>query len=365
MSACGRYNGPTEVDSLSLYRTGIAQPELPVFCQDWWLNVLRGGRDYHEIKVSSGSEIVGRLPFVMSKGRFGLVRGHDPYWSHLGGPTLDPKMDRNRQAEVIRNLLDQLPRRVSLTFVCDPTVSYADLVRNAFVDVGFMHSTQVTYLRFPAEKDVLSTRKSKHRGHFKRAAKNLDCVEIQAAEFVRFFATNLSARGKSSYAPLEILASLLQDAIARGNGRAIAARPHSAGVSQGDCLPLSYPYDAAVAYIWDANRCYYWLSTSRAADDSRPKPNPDAIKLLALRVMEHAQAMGLVFDADGVATPGADHLYRDIFGLRIEQRRDIFERINVLDRLYEKCRHKFKTIANHQLAVPPEQSQKIIANKQE
>jgi hypothetical protein len=364
-----RAYGQFQEECVSVRSSARGRSDTAIFSQDWWLKIARVSPGYRELKVSNGRDVVGRLPLVLSKGRLGIVRGHDPYWSHLGGPIVDPKMDRSAQAKVIRGLLEQLPSRISLSFVCDPGLSYADLVRDAFTDAGFAHSTQVTYLRFPSDGDLLSTRKSKHRGHFKRAAKSLDCIDIQGAEFVQFFETNLRARNKRSYAPLGTLTNLLEEAIGRGNGRAIAARPRSLGSMQKDCLPLSYPHDAAIAYIWDADRCYYWLSTTRADyGTSQAKPHPDAIKLLALRAMEHAQAMGLIFDADGVATPGADHLYRDIFGLQIEQRRDIFERVNILDRLYTKCREEFRSIASRskrQVAIPQAQPEKMFEDEGE
>lgn len=340
--------GPTMELSFSKHCTNVVQSDLPIFSQDWWINIARGPSNYRELTVILGRDVVGRLPIVLSRGRLGIVRGHDPYWSHLGGPIVDPSLSRSQQADVVRSLLNQLPRRTSFSFVCDPSLSYADLVREAFIDAGFAHTTQTTYLHLPEDGDVLTTRKSKHRGHFKRAAKSLECVDISALEFVRFFEMNLKAKGRESYAPPEILKYLAQAAISRGCARAIAARPRSCnGAQNGDCS-LPSPYDAAIVYVWDATRCYYWLSTSRAAlgEDPGSRPHPDAIKLLVFQAIEHAQTMGLIFDADGVATPGADHLYHHILGLRKELRRDVFERINIVDRLYKKCSRGFKRIAS-------------------
>ena len=65
------------------------------------------------------------------------------------------------------------------------------------------------------------------------------------------------------------------------------------------------------------------------------------MKLLVVNAMEHAQNMGLVFDADGVVSPGADNMYRNILGLRIEERRDVFRRLDTLERIYLKSRLKF------------------------
>jgi hypothetical protein len=65
--------------------------------------------------------------------------------------------------------------------------------------------------------------------------------------------------------------------------------------------------DAAICIVWDKERCYYWLSTHRK--DS----HPDAIKLLITAAMKYASKMGLIFDADGVTTPGSERLYKTIF----------------------------------------------------
>lgn len=316
---------------------------LSIFSQDWWIRIARGSSDYRELTVARGDNIVGRLPLVFSKNWLGLVRVHDPHWSHLGGPVVDETLSRSDQVEVVHSLLRQLPRWASFSFVCDPNLRYADLVRNAFREAGFEHSPQVTYVRHPADGDVLTTRKAKHRGHFKRAAKSLECVELTAKEFVQFFKSNLKARRRKTYAPLETLATLIEEAVTRGCARVIAARPLSGSQSDVDCGRLSN--DAAIVYVWDHTRCYYWLSTHRVPSpkNSLAKPHPDAIKFLAQKMMEHAQAMNLIFDADGVVNAGVDNLYRNIFGLREELRRDVFQRINPLEHLYQRFRRRFQT----------------------
>ena len=245
---------------------------------------------------------------------------------------------------MIRSLLEQLPRWASFNFVCNPDLSYADLVRRAFNQSGFVHATQMTYLRLPSEGNVLNTRKSKHKGHIKRAAKELDCVGVSAKEFVQFYEANLKASKKRSYSPFDTMTLLIEEAVSRGQARAIAARPHSR--SQSVDLGRSSPYDAAIVYIWDNDRCYYWLSTYRiaSADNPNAKPHHDATKLLAVRAMEDAQAMNLIFDADGVATPGAENLYRNMFGLGKEQRRDVFQRETTFERFYQRYRQQFKAV---------------------
>lgn len=328
------------VDLMQDQLAKIEQSELPIFSQDWWINIARGSSDYCESKVVRGDVVVGRLPYLLSRStRLHLRRGQDLHWSHLGGPILDQRLNREEKAEVIRSLVEQLPRVSSFSIVCHPELSYADLVKQAFRQAGFTHQTQVTYVRYPSDDDVLSARKSKHRGHFKRAAKALECVNISAAEFVEFYQANLNARGKRSYSPVSTMKSLIEEAVSRGQARVIAAKRNSCGKDE----PALY--DAAIVYLWDKTRCYFWLSTRRfsSRDKSNEKPHPDAIKLLAVKAMEDAGARNLIFDADGVATPGAEYLYRHIFGLRM-QRRDVFRRETAFGRFHQSCLQYFKVL---------------------
>lgn len=323
------------LSSLLVQEPQQARIDLSVFHQEWWLEVARRFPGFCELRVLDGNHVVGRLPFVRWRNRLGLAFGHDLYWAHLGGPVVEQGLSDSEKRKVIRSLVAQLPRRTTLGFVCDTTLDYAQIVRDAFVEAGFEHSTQITYVRPPGERDVLDERKRKHRGHIKRAAKYLDCVDITPSEFTEFLETNLKARGKQSYAPLGMLPTLIEEALRRGCGRIIAAKPRAAAL--GD-RPL--PYDAAIAYVWDRRRCYYWLSTHRtaSAENVSDKPHPDAVKLLMVTAMEHAQAMNLIFDADGVVSPGADHLYRSILGLSTVERRDVFRRSSTLERIYQKSR---------------------------
>jgi hypothetical protein len=251
-------------------------------------------------------------------------------------------LSRAEKAEVVQSLIKQLPRGASFSFVCDSGLSYGDLVRQAFENAGFERSTEVTYIRFPSDGEVLSTRKGKHKAQIKRAAKALDCVDISATEFVDFFATNLKARGEKSYSPLSTMKPLIEEAVARGQARAVAAKRTSFTSENRDCPEL---FDAAIVYVWDEIRCYYWLSTRRmpSKDQSDPKPHPDAIKLLVIKAMAEAETRNLIFDADGVTTPGTEYLYRNMFGLR-EQHRDVFRRATAFERFYQKCWPRLKVL---------------------
>jgi hypothetical protein len=319
----------------------LNQSDLPIFNQDWWITIARGSSDYRELRIVDGDAVLGKLPFVLSR-HLGLFRAHDPHWSHLGGPIVDERLSRKEQAEVVQQLLAKFPPWYSGYFVCNPNRSYADLVRDAFKRAGFEHRAQTTYVRYPTDAPVTNLRKGKHNGHIRRASQKLDCVNISATEFVRFYEANLKARAKTSYAPPEIVTRLIDEAVRRGQARAIAATPRDSSSTANDSgFAL---YDAAIVYLWDQSRCYYWMSTHRpySSENLYPKPHPDAIKFLAMHAMQHAQQMELIFDADGVTTPGSANLYRNMFGLRREERRDVFQRTTALERLVRNVVRKSK-----------------------
>jgi hypothetical protein len=322
---------------------GINQSNLPIFNQDWWIEIARGSISYRELKVFKDDAIVGRLSYLLSRNPIGLSRVGDPFWSHFGGPVVDERLSRSEQAKVIRQLVRQLPRWASVFVCCNANADYGDLVRDVFASEGFQHTVQQNYVRFPTGSYVMGTRKTKHNKHIQRAAKKLDCVEIDAEDFVRFYKANLQARRKRSYSPLDIVKRLIEAGSSRGTLRAIAARQKKEANEQGGDGP-EVPYDAAIVYVWDSFRCYYWLSTHRIydANNSHPKPHPDAIKMLAMKVLEHAQAMKLIFDAGGVTTPGTENLYRNMFGLREREVRDIFNRTTAAERLFQKFRPQIK-----------------------
>ena len=56
--------------------------------------------------------------------------------------------------------------------------------------------------------------------------------------------------------------------------------------------------------------------------------------------MKYASKLGLIFDADGVTTPGSERLYKTIFRMPNEERRYIFTRTSRLSQLYETHRYK-------------------------
>ena len=314
---------------------------LPVFQQRWWLEVAQGKTSYREAKVRKNGDIVGILPYCVSRNRAFMLLGRAPYWSHLGGPAVCQSLSDKEKAEVLLGLIEQLPRTISFQIVCGPEAKDADLIRKAFKDAGFLHTTQTTYIETLKDPDIISRLSPKHQGHIRRARKILDVIGLSADEFISFYQTNLDEAGKRSHSPLEVARAL----VANGQGRkppqvrVFAARRKKESPDDPDP-----PLDAAIACAWDDERYYLWMLTRRcySTDSPHKKPHGDATKLLIAEAISHAREMGLTFDADGVTTPGTEQLYRDNLRIPHKQYRDVFDRPTRLYRLFQKHRRQFE-----------------------
>jgi hypothetical protein len=320
---------------------GIDQSSLPVFQQNWWVEIARGSARYVEAQVFDDGVVVGNLPYIERTNTLGITWVVSPHWSYLGGPVVSQALNDEKKENVLRQLIAQLPRKALFIFefTCRSNENDSSLIRQAFINAGFKHSRKITYLRSPEDADVMSRLNSKHRSHIKSADKKLEVIEIGADEFTSFYEANLRAAGLISYAPLNVA----RDLIAKGQEgdapqvRVIAARKRKEGS----------PYDAAVACTWDRERYYLWLSSRRVPSDysSQDKPHPDAIKLLIIKATEHAQSLGRIFDVAGFATQGQKKLYREILKVPNKEFLDVFDRTAGLARLFVICRPKIKKAA--------------------
>jgi hypothetical protein len=313
----------------------MSMEDLPVFQQRWWVEIARGTAHLNEAKVVEGNIVVGRLLYVVQRNKAGFKRAGLFHWTHMGGPVISQDLSEEAKAKVLHQLLAQLPRNVSLSFVFGPASADAELIREAFKAAGFERSAVITYSLPPNAESIINRLSRKHAKHIISADRRLDVIDISADGFIKFYAANLKEAGKTSYSPLGIA----HDLIAAGGERnppqvrAIAAarkRPeHGSLCANSEEVIL----DAAIACAWDNERYYLWRLTRRRDASLGGKPHPDAVKLLVVKAMEHARSLGLIFDSEGVGSAGSDRFYDKILKIPNMEIRDAYERPTFLSGL--------------------------------
>jgi hypothetical protein len=234
---------------------------------------------------------------------------------------------------VIGQLIKKLPN-ISFTFSISQHTPNAQLIRQAFEDAGFVCREQINYSQPPEE--VMGRLGPKLREHIKQARSKLDIIDIDPSKFVPLYENNLRASdNKRCYFPLEVAKELIAVGMKREPPQ---ARIIAVSRKKSEQSPERAIIDAAICIVWDNERCYYWLSTRRN------ESHPDAIKLLIVTAMKHAENLGLLFDADGVDTPGTQRLFETIFRMPIEEKRYILTRTSIILQLYETQRSRIEKI---------------------
>ncbi len=91
-----------------------------VFQQPWWMGIAKGDSDFCELQVRRNNVTVGSLAFILVTNKFGNKLGFPPVWSHLGGPVVSQDLGREERADVIRELIAQLPRNIIFAICLQP-----------------------------------------------------------------------------------------------------------------------------------------------------------------------------------------------------------------------------------------------------
>jgi hypothetical protein len=309
----------------------IDRHALTIFQQEWWLNVARGSAHLEEVQVlGPKSQALASFAYIVQRNAIGIPSGTDPYLSRVGGPVLKADLSDPEKETVLSQLIEKLPN-ISFRFSISENAPNAHLIRQGFQRAGFECFEQINYSQPP--EDEINRLGAKLREHI-RQAKNV--IDIGPEEFINFYQENLkSIDNQKCYFPLEVARELIEASINREppQARIIAATQKS-----------SYPayestiIDAAICVVWDSDRYYYWLSTRRK------QSHPDAIKLLITTAMRHANILGLVFDADGINTPGTQRLFNTIFKMSNLEKRYVLTRASKSTKLYEYFRYKFNEI---------------------
>jgi Acetyltransferase (GNAT) domain len=294
-----------------------------VFQQEWWLNCVTDG-DYGEVSVKADNVIQGWLPYVTRR-RWGYLISAMPFLTHTLGPVIRPGVGNEtteflRHNAITRELLEQLPKLAHFRQVLSP----GDMGALGFLECGCHMKVQFTFISDCIESDNMWKRmRDKTRNLIRRSEeKNTVQQEVDAAEFLRFYADNCRERNDVNRYDDPRTQRVLGQSIERDQGRIYLSRDRATGAAS-----------AGIAVVWDSRYMYYLMSTRHAKADS------GAVSLLLWTAMQEAQRRGLSFDFDGVTTSGT-YRFLSGFGGRLE-RRHVAEKFDPVYHTLDKIRAKF------------------------
>ena len=273
--------------------------EPTIFHEDWWLNAATNGA-YEFVETKLGDQIVGRLPYFRKK-KFGVMNwGALPALTHFLGPAVDegPGTINTRfirRLEITRELIEKLPCSSFTRIKCHRGVP--DVI--PFQEMKWRTNVQFTWEVQPTtEEELWNNLRNKPRGTVRRAEKDLNFSQLDdPKEFIRFYSANLAAKNLSSNIDLDAALRIIEAALSRGRGQMMKATGKMDG-----------QLHAVLFYVWD-NCSLYYLMSSRTENSHN-----GAMTALTWHAIRDASARGLVFDFDGLATPGSIIFYAGFGG---------------------------------------------------
>ena len=267
---------------------GDSSNAFSIFHEPWWLDITAGGC-WHVARCVRNGRVLAEMTYLDTRRGIWRVSGL-PMLTRTLGPVdfLDeakPVEQARNRLSVLEELIDQLPSFHRFYQSFDPRIKDA----LAFQIRGFELKQSYTY-RIAAERtaeEVWKGMRYQTRNSIRSAFSHVSVRTIEEpAEFVAFYGKSQEERKRGNMYSPEAMERLAEACLTRHAGRLLGAYSHSGQLV------------AAVSFVWDRHSMYYLLS-------SRAKlAHPGSVSLLLWHGIQDALQRGIIFDFDGIASPG-------------------------------------------------------------
>lgn len=256
-----------------------AQPELPVFMQDWWMDAVCTGKDWTAVDLPSGQ----MMPCLVRK-RIGMRYVVMPQQTQIGG-----LLYAADSPEVVAASIEA--QRWDYYYQKYPIGQDWVLGLRAW---GFKVKEMITYriADLSSEEAVVRRFSQNKRRQLKKAATLRVDYSLDPDTFYAFHAANLRARGRTIAYDKPLWDALYRATAAHQAGQIVALRDADERLV------------AAAFLAYDAHTCYYLIPTH---DDTNAN---GAGARLVLESIRFAATHSQVFDFEGSMIPGVANHYR-------------------------------------------------------
>lgn len=282
----------------------IDKTRLPLFYQDWWLDLVCGADQWKSITYRDGDGRVWGYWPISSIRKAGQELYLSPDLTPFNGPVIfypENLVKRERryshEHKVLNGLLDQLPKATAYRFRCVPEVNNW----LPFYNNGFRQTTQYTY-QIDGIKDldtVRSNYKSSVRNDIQYAQKNYDLISCKTAEEV-LPVIDATHHRKYKQTP-HIAKQIITTTLANECGAAWLVQDKD-----------SRKTVAGGHIVWDHDKAYLLL----LGVDKTQSPR-GAVQLLIDHLIKEASSMVDTFDFEGSMIQEVEPVYRAFGGRRV------------------------------------------------
>ncbi|MCK4336557.1 MAG: GNAT family N-acetyltransferase [Candidatus Aminicenantes bacterium] len=310
------------MDKKELYRKFCQQESIPIFLNDWWLDVVAEGYKWDVLIHKSGDKVVGVFPYVLKK-RMGLklitmpklTPYLGPWIKYPGGQKYSSRLAYEK--DVYTDLIEMLPKfdyykqRFHHTFT-----NWA-----SFYWKGFRQTTRYTYILEDLDnRDWLwENLQPKIRTDIKKAKDRFKLEirdDISYDELISLNENTFKRQGQPLPYSRTFLENVFSSCTKHKSGKAFYA------------VDPSKKVHAAVYVVWDDLTVYYLMGGS----DSELR-NSGASSYLVWHAIQFAASESKAFDFEGSMIEPVERFFR-AFGGRLVPYFTIFKINSKLLRLF-------------------------------
>jgi hypothetical protein len=263
-----------------------AEPTIPIFSQDWWLDAVCGSSSWDVVMLEKGDRVYATLPYYFEKRRGGLDIKM-PLLTQTMGPWIRPtpaQKYRNtlgNEMEVLGDLIKALPPFRSF----DQSFHHSLSNWLPFYWDGYQQTTRYTYL-FPDLTDLDRIYADVDHGVRKYIAKSKESIDVvESDDLRRFYQINTEVFTKQdrkvpySFELIERLDRTLKE---KGKRKLLFA------------LDKSGELHSALYIVWSGDATYALMSgiEPRFKDDG-------SLRLLFWEGIKHASTVSRSWDFEG------------------------------------------------------------------
>ena len=283
------------------------QPGIPVFFQDWWLDIVCGSDGWQvALSFDKGGNITGVLPYVRNRLKTIPVHSNPPLSPFLGIRLFYPENPQSVpsrysfELRTIEQLIGELPGNVVYrNFTCHPEF------RNAY---PFYWKNYLLSFRYTYILDDIQDTQLVYKGFTNTLRRQIqqatETIQTGESDDIRplfgFIRTTLKRQGIHWKFTLEQMQSLYSKLKEKDQGKLLVAREH------GNIL-------ASLLLVWD-DRTAYCMALGM---DGTGEPH-NAVKLLLWESIKQAASRVEQYNFEGSMVPNVERVFRSFGGIRTE-----------------------------------------------
>ncbi|TXB65304.1 GNAT family N-acetyltransferase [Vicingus serpentipes] len=277
--------------------------DVPLFMTYNWYNFLFNDVDWNVVLIEKGEELVGFLPYILSKKKtFNVI--NQPLLTPYQGVWLNYPKDQKYanklgfEKEVITDLIKQLPKTDLFQQKFSP--QFTNWL--PFYWKGFEQTTRYTYIinDLSSLSDVFSNFKENIRREIRKAEKKLTISTITDVELLYQMKNEIYTANKSTYPiSLDLLTMVYEFCKVNNSGEILTAKDEEDNIH------------SILFYVWDNSSAYYLQGVT--ADKFK---TTGSMSLLLWEAISRSASKSKTFNFEGSMIESIERYFRAFGGVQ-------------------------------------------------